>query len=63
MDILDYLSKEDISLYVINLNRYIYKNIQGEFLEILHDITDFQSDIVKFRTRIGLENYSKEGKI
>ncbi|MGX0281181.1 recombinase family protein [Staphylococcus cohnii] len=62
VDILDYLSKEDISLYVINLNRYIYINIQGEFLEILHDITDFQSDIVKFRTRIGLENYSKEGK-
>lgn len=31
VDILDYLSKEDISLYVINLNRYIYKNIQGEF--------------------------------
>ncbi|WP_180546835.1 helix-turn-helix domain-containing protein, partial [Staphylococcus haemolyticus] len=48
--------------YVINLNRYISKNIQGEFLEILHDITDFQSDVVKFRTRVGLENYTKEGK-
>ena len=62
VDILDYLSQKDISLYVINLNRYIYKNIQGEFLEILHDITDFQSDVVKFRTRVGLENYTKEGK-
>ncbi|WP_154391811.1 helix-turn-helix domain-containing protein, partial [Staphylococcus haemolyticus] len=59
---LDYLSQEDISLYVINLNRYIYKDIKGEFIEILHDITDFQSDIVKFRTRLGLENYAKEGK-
>ncbi|SUK61550.1 resolvase, putative [Staphylococcus aureus] len=53
VDLLDYLSQEDISLYVINLNRYIYKNIQGDFLEILHDIVDFQSDIVKFRTRMG----------
>lgn len=62
VDILNYLSQEDISLYVINLNRYIYKDIKGEFIEILHDITDFQSDIVKFRTRLGLENYAKEGK-
>ncbi|RIO32003.1 resolvase [Staphylococcus saprophyticus] len=62
VDILDYLSQEEISLYVINLNRYIYKDIKGEFLEILHNITDFQSDIVKFRTRAGLENYAKKGK-
>lgn len=39
VDILDYLSQEEISLYVINLNRYIYKDIKGEFLEILHNIT------------------------
>lgn len=63
VDILDYLSQEEISLYVINLNRYIYKDIKGEFLEILHNITDFQSDIVKFRTRAGLENYAKKEKL
>ena len=47
VDILDLLSAKGISLYIINL---------------LHEITDFQSDIVKFRTRMGLENYTREGK-
>lgn len=32
------------------------------FIKILHDIADFQSDIVKFRTRMRLDNYTREGK-
>ncbi|WP_432722117.1 recombinase family protein [Staphylococcus equorum] len=62
VDILDRLSKMNVSLYVINLKKYINKATKESFLEILHNITDFQSDIVKFRTRIGLENHTKEGK-
>ncbi|MDW5472658.1 recombinase family protein [Staphylococcus equorum] len=62
VDILDFLSDKDISLYVINLNKKITKDDNGSFIKTLHDITDFQSDIVKFRTRMGLEKYTKNGK-
>lgn len=62
VDILDTLSDKEISLYVINLSRNIIKDENESFIKILHDITDFQSDIVKFRTRMGLENYVREGK-
>ncbi|HLR20010.1 MAG TPA: recombinase family protein [Staphylococcus sp.] len=62
VDILDFLSDKEISLYVINLHKNITKNDNSSFIKTLHDITDFQSDIVKFRTRMGLENYTKDGK-
>ncbi|KTW20599.1 MULTISPECIES: recombinase family protein [Staphylococcus] len=62
VDILDILSKKGTSLYVINLNKNITKDDKIPFINALHDIADFQSDIVKFRTRMGLENYTREGK-
>lgn len=62
VDILDFLSDKETSLYVINLHKNITKNDNSSFIKTLHDITDFQSDIVKFRTRMGLENYTKDGK-
>ncbi|UXT31805.1 recombinase family protein (plasmid) [Staphylococcus aureus] len=63
VDILDILSQKGISLYVINLNKNITKDDKSPFIKALHDIVDFQSDVVKFRTRMGLENYTREGKI
>lgn len=62
VDILDLLSAKGVSLYVINFNRNLITDSNENFIKILHDITDFQSDIVKFRTRMGLENYTREGK-
>ena len=62
VDILDELSNKGVSLFVINLNKDILKDHNDSFLNTLHDITQFQSDIVKFRTRLGLENYTKDGK-
>lgn len=62
VDILDILSQKGASLYVINLNKNITKDDKASFIDTLYDITDFQSDIVKFRTRIGLENYARGGK-
>lgn len=62
VDILDILSTKGTALYVINLNKTITENGKETFINTLHDITDFQSDIVKFRTRMGLENYTREGK-
>ncbi|WP_323702554.1 recombinase family protein [Mammaliicoccus sp. Dog046] len=61
-EILDTLSNKEVSLYVINLNKNIITGVNESFIQILHNITDFQSDIVKFRTRMGLENYTREGK-
>lgn len=62
MEILNKLLTKEISLYVINLNRNIMTAENESFIKTLQDITDFQSDIVKFRTRMGLENYTREGK-
>lgn len=62
VDILDHLSDKGTSLYVINLNQNIIKDHTESFLKTLHHITEFQSDVVKFRTRMGLEKYTKEGK-
>lgn len=62
VDILDLLSAKEVSLYVINLNKNLITDSNENFIKTLHDITDFQSDIVKFRTRMGLKNYTREGK-
>lgn len=62
VDILDLLSAKGISLYIINLNKTLIADTNENFIKTLHEITDFQSDIVKFRTRMGLENYTREGK-
>jgi DNA invertase Pin-like site-specific DNA recombinase len=62
VDILDILSQKGTTLYVINLNKNITKDDKRPFIKALHDIVDFQSDVVKFRTRMGLENYTREGK-
>ncbi|UXR71701.1 MULTISPECIES: recombinase family protein [unclassified Staphylococcus] len=62
VDILDLLSAKGVSLYVINLNKNLITDSNENFIKTLHNITDFQSDIVKFRTRMGLENYTREGK-
>ncbi len=62
VDILDLLSAKGISLYIINLNKNLIADTNENFIKTLHEITDFQSDIVKFRTRMGLENYTREGK-
>ncbi|OFO50315.1 resolvase [Staphylococcus sp. HMSC072B07] len=62
VDILDLLSVKGISLYIINLNKNLIADTNENFIKTLHEITDFQRDIVKFRTRMGLENYTREGK-
>lgn len=62
LDILDLLEKQHISLYVINLDQSLTGNTHQNFHTHLKYLTQFQSDVVKFRTRLGIEKYVREGK-
>jgi DNA invertase Pin-like site-specific DNA recombinase len=60
-EVLDYLLVNKISLYIINLDKEITKSNNEAFIDTLHHIVEFQSDIVKFRTRLGMEDYTLKG--
>jgi DNA invertase Pin-like site-specific DNA recombinase len=60
-EVLDYLLANNISLHVINLDKEISKSDNEAFIDTLHHIVEFQSDIVKFRTRLGMEDYTLKG--
>lgn len=61
VELLDIAQQLNVSVYVINLNIVINSNKEFRFTEILHAISEFQSDIVRFRTRLGMEQSSKKG--
>src|SRR5699024_1474764 len=50
-----------VSIYIINLQMLIHAEFTAPFPDVLHAISDFQSDVVKFRTRVGMEESSKKG--
>jgi DNA invertase Pin-like site-specific DNA recombinase len=60
-EVLDCLLANNISLHVINLDKEISKSDNEAFIDTLHHIVEFQSDIVKFRTRLGMEDYTLKG--
>jgi DNA invertase Pin-like site-specific DNA recombinase len=60
-EVLDGLLANNISLHVINLDKEISKSDNEAFIDTLHHIVEFQSDIVKFRTRLGMEDYTLKG--
>ncbi|MBF7015912.1 recombinase family protein [Staphylococcus durrellii] len=61
-EVLDHFLVNKISLYVINLDKEISSSYNEAFIDTLHHIVEFQSDIVKFRTRLGMEDYTWKGK-
>lgn len=60
-ELLDYLLANNISLHVINLDKEISSSYNESFIDTLHHIIEFQRDIVKFRTRLGIEDYTMKG--
>ncbi|MBF7030127.1 recombinase family protein [Staphylococcus kloosii] len=60
-EVLDYLLANNISLHVINLDKEISSSYNESFIDTLHHIVEFQRDIVKFRTRLGIEDYTMKG--
>jgi DNA invertase Pin-like site-specific DNA recombinase len=60
-EVLDYLLANNINLHVINLDKEISSSYNESFIDTLHHIVEFQRDIVKFRTRLGMEDYTLKG--
>lgn len=60
-ELLNYLLANNISLHVINLDKEISSSYNESFIDTLHYIVEFQRDIVKFRTRLGIEDYTMKG--
>ena len=62
VDILNQLNQRDIRLHVINLKLIIDGFESMTFLDVASILSQFQSDIVKFRTRLGVEHSAKVGQ-
>lgn len=61
VELFDKAQELDVSIYIINLQMLIHAEYTAPFPDVLHAISDFQSDVVKFRTRVGMEESSKKG--
>ncbi|RAI82119.1 resolvase [Macrococcoides goetzii] len=62
MDIVNTLQEKDASLNVYNLSLVITPETELSFIKSLELITQFQSDVVRFRTKLGIEKSREEGK-
>ncbi len=62
MDIVNTLQEKDASLNVYNLGLVITPETELSFIKTLKLITQFQSDVVRFRTKLGIEKSREEGK-
>src|SRR5699024_2448735 len=61
VELFDKAQELDVSIYIMNLQMLIHAEYTAPFNDVLHAISDFQSDVVKFRTRVGMEESSKKG--
>ena len=62
VDVLNHLKHKNIRLHIINLKLIIDGYESLTFLQTAEILSQFQSDIVKFRTKLGVEQSIKEGQ-
>ncbi|WP_017547532.1 recombinase family protein [Salinicoccus carnicancri] len=62
LDIIGQAEENSIVIYVINLELAIDGSGNLSFIQVLKHISDFQSDVVKFRTRQGMTEAVGKGK-
>ncbi|UXR51290.1 recombinase family protein [Staphylococcus simulans] len=62
LDIIYSMKKSNISLFINNMNLKITDETKITFIEALEMITQFQSDVVRFRTKQGIQRSREEGK-
>lgn len=62
VDIINACSKKSVQLYFINPDITVSADTEYSFQQILNEISNFQSDVVRFRTQQGMSKAAKEGK-
>src|SRR5699024_2167006 len=61
VELFDKAQELDVSIYIINLHMLIHADYTYAINDALHAISDIQSDVVKFKTQVGMEQSSKKG--
>lgn len=62
LDIISYTETNRIVIQIINLDCVIDGSSGFSFMRVLKHISNFQSDVVKFRTRLGMTEATGKGK-
>lgn len=62
VDIIDLCSKKGVCILIINPDILVSAAAEYSFQHILNEISNFQSDVVRFRTQLGVKKARKDGK-
>ncbi|WP_020006580.1 recombinase family protein [Salinicoccus albus] len=62
VDIVNDSERKALRIHVLNIDVVIDPSSQFSFHQVLYEISSFQSDIVKFRTKRGINQAAKGGK-
>lgn len=62
LDIISHAEVNHIAIQVINIDLVIDGSLDHSFIQVLNHISNFQSDVVKFRTRQGMTEAADRGK-
>lgn len=62
VDIIDICSSKSVKIHFINPDIIVSPDSKYSFQQVLNEISNFQSDIVKFRTQLGMNKAAKDGK-
>ncbi|MFB9860486.1 recombinase family protein [Salinicoccus siamensis] len=62
VDLVDIIVEKNASIIILNKSLEINRHSTHNFRETLHLLSEFQSDVIKFRTRIGVSAAASKGK-
>ena len=62
VDLVDIVVQKNASIIILNKSLEINGHSTYNFRDTLHLLSEFQSDVVKFRTRIGMSSAASKGK-
>ena len=62
VDIIDACNEKSVQIYIINSEILVSPNSVYNFQQVLNEISNFQSDVVRFRTQLGVNKAIKEGQ-
>lgn len=62
VDIIDSCIRKSVQIRILNPDIVIDEDTEYNFQRILNEVSNFQSDIVKFRTQLGVDKAIKGGK-
>lgn len=62
VDIIDTCISKPVKIHILNPGILVDDGTQYNFQKILNEISNFQSDVVKFRTQLGVSKAIKDGK-